>query len=118
MSDHTLFVCWDRPLVGREIMAQELFAAFMNHLESARKSGAIDSYEPVLLEARGSTVNGYLHIRGDRTRLNDFLATDQWEEINARAHVYLQGFGVVHGITGGELQKRMRTFQKYVGEIR
>lgn len=117
MSNKALFLGWNRPIPGRETMAMELFASLMGMLETARKNGTIDSYEPVLLDAHGGELNGFVLIRGEQQGLDKLQSSDEFVDTQLRANVYLQQNGAIRGVCGQDLQKRMVTYRKLVQEI-
>lgn len=117
MSNRVLFVGWNRPIPGRETMAYELFSTFLNVLETARKNGQIDSYEPVILDPHGGELNGFVLIRGERQGIEKLESSQEFIDTQLRARIYLDGNGTVRGVTGTELQQRMTHFRKLIQEI-
>jgi hypothetical protein len=117
MSNHVVFFGWDRPIPGREAMAQELFSTFLNVLETARKNGQVDSYEPVLIDPHGGDLNGFFLIRGEQKGLDTFLHSEPFVDVRVRAHAYLMGTGTLRGVVGQELQSRMTRWHKIVNEV-
>ena len=114
MSKNVIFFGWKRPVVGREQISAAHFPEFLQYLGELQGQGAIDSFEPVLLTAHGGDLNGFVLIRGDREKLDDVVASDQWLEHLTRAGYHLEGIGSVRGVTGEGVMEAMAVYQKVI----
>lgn len=107
MGPNVLVFAWNRSLPGRESLSAQHFQDFMQYLSDEQSKGQIDSFEPVLLEAHGGSVNGWVLIRGDSGKLSDLANSRSWVEHVTRALHHLDGASVLRGVTGPVLMERM-----------
>ena len=114
MAKHTLFMGWDRPCVGREGTASELFNAVVGYLTDQQKKGNIESFEPVLLHAHGGDLNGFMLIRGDFEKLNKLRGEDQFLDLVTQVSLNVENFGVIPGFTGEGTMEQINRWRKYI----
>jgi hypothetical protein len=109
-----IFVGWNKPNPGLEAEALESFSEFLGYLGEQQGKGGIESFEPVLLSAHGGDMNGFVLVRGDRSRLDELRRSERFLEQITRANILVGGFGVVDGWVGEGLQSQMARFQKFI----
>ncbi len=114
MSHNTLMIGWNRANPGREKQTLEHFQEFLGYLGKNQQAGNISSFTPVLLEAHGGDLNGFVLVQGETAGLRKMFDDEKYQEHVARAQAHMQGFGVVRGATGKELEKRMGLFAKFI----
>ena len=112
MSSNVILFGWNRSVPGREHLSAAHFGEFGQYLGSLQQSGAIESFEVVLLSAHGGDLNGFFLIRGDNAKLDALVATTAWIEHMIRGDLHLQGPGVVRGATGELVMERMSMWAK------
>jgi hypothetical protein len=100
VQNNAVMFGWNRPVVGREGMAGELFAHTMGYLEKLRTSSLIESYEPVVLDMHGGDLNGFIMIKGSHAQLDAMLTSDEFVDITLRAGQYLTNVGVITAHSG------------------
>ena len=100
MATDLIFVGWDRAVPGREEASGVHFQEFLGYLGGLIQAGTIESFEPVLLSHHGGDLNGFVLIRGDAAQLAALQATKEWVAHATRGGYNMEGFGVVHGVTG------------------
>jgi hypothetical protein len=105
---------WNRPHVGRETMAGELFAHVVNHLDKLKTSAKIDGYEPVFLASHGGDLNGFFLIRGSHAQLDTLVASDEFVDMTLRASQLLSDVGVVQAYIGAEVPNLMSRWTKSI----
>ena len=110
MANDVVFIGWNRPIIGREHEAAELFGQSMAFYEAQKRAGHIDSYETFLLDPHGGELNGFVLLRGSRAKLDAVVASDEFQAIQVKAVVYLADIGVVHGLTGEAVMPRIGQF--------
>ena len=99
MSKGVIFFGWSRSVPGREQFSTEHFQEFVQYAGGLQASGAIASFEPVLLTQHGGDLNGFFLMRGSMEQLMSLKATEEWQNVT-RAGYHLEGLGVVDGVTG------------------
>lgn len=107
MSSNTIFFAWNRSLPGRERLSAEHFNDFVGYVGALQKAGTIQSYEVVLLNSHGGDMNGFFLIRGESSKLDALMASDDWNRHMMRALLHLDGSGAVRGVSGDLVMKRM-----------
>ena len=66
----------------------------------------------MLLDFHGGDLNGFILVRGERSKLFELLETDEALDINTRADQIVLGFGTVHCKLGDVLQGQMARYMK------
>ncbi len=108
MSPNVLFFGWNRPIPGRERISAQHYPEFVQYLEGLRQKGAIQSFEPVLLNPHGGDMNGFFLIRAESGKLAELVLSADWTAHMTRAVLHLEGSGAVLGVTGDALAERMK----------
>jgi hypothetical protein len=116
MADGVLFVGWGEAIPGREATALLVFGEAVQYWTSLQQSGKIESFEAFALDPHGDLV-GFALLRGDRATLAQVRNSDDFVRINARAQMAVQHFGVVGGVTGGEMQRLFALFEEQVRDL-
>jgi hypothetical protein len=116
MSTEVIFMGWNRAVAGRERLSGALFQEFSEYLGGLQGAGKIDSFEPVFLGPHGGDLNGFFLIRGEGGQLDAILASDEWQTYITRGGIYLEGVGVVRGVTGDGVMQWMATWNRVLPE--
>jgi hypothetical protein len=114
MSTSVLFVGWDRAVPGREAASMEDFDEALQFLGGLQQAGEIESFEPVLLQAHGGDLNGFVLVRGDAAQLNAIMESERWQKLTMRAGLNLEGFGTVLGATGEGVTGMMALWREVI----
>jgi len=112
MENQVIFFGWNRTVPGREQIAVEDFQEFLGYMSGLQESGAIASFEPILLMNHGGDLNGFILIRGSSEQLNTLTETEQWLIYNTRAGYYLEGTGTIRGVSGDRVMDWLGIFGK------
>ena len=110
MANAALFIGWGSAVAGREQYALQLFSEAMQYWTGLQQRGEIESFEPVQLEPHGGDLAGFLLIHGDLEKLNRVRASEEFIQLNARAALCLEHFGVVGGFIGEGLSRLFAEF--------
>ena len=92
----------------------ELFQEVIALCAGLQQEGRIESFEPVLLNPHGGSVNGFIVLRGERAKLQQVTTLDKWAGITLRASFCLESFCVTEGSIGADLQQRMAAWSKLI----
>jgi len=114
MANQALFLGWNRPTVGREQQAMELWGKSLEYYGKLQADGRIESFEPVILGAHGGDLNGFFLIRGDAEKLNEIRGEDAFMDFIVEANYCLDGFGVVTGYIGEGLDDIFNRWAKLI----
>ena len=107
MATACLFIGFDRPHPG---MHKEGMGALMEsraQIKKWEKEGWYESYELIGLTSHGGDMNGFILLKGERTKLDELRRTDEFERFSMRLSTVLGRFGVVPGVTEAGLDKVM-----------
>ena len=88
-------------------MSAAHFDDFVKYLGGLQHQGTIQAFEIVFLDVHGGDLNGFFLLRGESARLDALVSTTEWVTHMARASQHLDGAGVIRGVTGDEVMKRM-----------
>jgi hypothetical protein len=113
-NDCVYVVGWNRSVVGREKMAMELFQEALVTYGTWVKEGRIESFEPMLLNHHGGDLNGMVLLRGERAKMESIKSLDKWVDMTTRASYCIEGFGIVEGVLGAQLQNRLTIWNKII----
>ena len=116
MADSVLLMRWDRVVPGREQQGLHLFGQALEYYGSLQSDGAIESFEPVLLDPTGTQVNGMILIRGSADQLDALRRQDRYVDIVMQAQYLCEDFAVSNGYLEGELQARMGKWAQIISQ--
>ena len=115
MADRVLFIGWNRPVVGREQQAMQLFQKVMEFYAKLQADGRIESFEPVMLGAHGGDLNGFFMLKGSAEKLAEIREDDTFMNQVTEANFCLEGFGVIIGYIGEGLNDVFSRWSKLFG---
>lgn len=107
MSSHVIVFGWNRSIPGREKISAAHFDEFVKYLAGQQQKGSIQSFDIIFLDAHGGDLNGFFLIKGECAKLDAIVASTEWVAHLTRATLHLDGSGVIRGVTGDEIMKRM-----------
>ncbi len=116
MADAALVLTWDRVVPGREQQALSLFGQTLEYYGTLQKEGAIESYEPVLLDPNGGDLNGFILIRGSADQLDALRRQDRFIEMMMLATHQCENFGLCSAHLEGQLQGRMAKWAQIISK--
>jgi hypothetical protein len=114
MATNALFFAWNRSIPGREKLSAAHFQEFVQYLGGLQQKGAIQSFETVLLNAHGGDLNGFFLIRAETPKLDELVATKEWQTHIIRAAMHLEGSGTVRGVTGDAVMELMNIWIHHI----
>jgi hypothetical protein len=118
MADFGVFIGFGFPARGREEGAVKSFQELLQLLGAQASQGIIESFEPVLLQAHGGDLGGFVLVRGERGKLDGMVASPEFQRLVLRAQTVVDHIGVVNCLLGGELQRQMGTFLPDTRDLR
>jgi hypothetical protein len=113
-ADSVVFVGWNKVYPGKEKEALEAFNSSVGFWMKQVQQGNAESFEPVLLERHGGDLNGFFLVRGNATKLNAILQTEEWRDLITRADLYVDGIGVITGFAGEGVMREMARWTKLI----
>lgn len=118
MADFGLFIGFSFPVRGREEGATKVFGEFVQYFTAQAHQGNIESFEPVFVQPHGGDLGGFFLVRGDRAKLDQMVASEEFGRLTIRAQTAVDGFGVVNCTMGQELQRQIGSFLGYTSDLR
>ena len=107
MASSVILFGWNRSIPGREKVSAGHFDEFVKYLGGLKQKGTIQAFDVVFLDAHGGDLNGFFLIKGESAELDRLRSTTDWITHITRASLHLDGAGVIEGVTGDEIMKRM-----------
>jgi hypothetical protein len=117
MADDALFIGWGEVVRGREKKAVEVFNESVQYYVQLQQDGKIDSFEPYFLGPHGGDLGGFILLRGEREALDEIQRSEEFERLQARVSMIVDGSGVVPAVTGEALARGMGIFEEAANEL-
>lgn len=112
MANAVIFLGWNRPTVGREQQAMQLFQKSLEFYGKLKTEGRIESFESVILSAHGGDLNGFILIRGDAKKLSEIKQEETFVDLVIEGEYCVDGFGHVDGYIEDGLNDAMSRWAK------
>ena len=112
MANAVIFLGWNRPSVGREQQARQLFQKTLEFYGKLQTEGRIENFEPVILSAHGGDLNGFILIRGDAKKLSEIKRDETFVDLVIEGEYCVDGFGHVDGYIEDGLIDVMSRWEK------
>ena len=116
MADRVILIGWDRPIVGREQRAMQLFRKSIEYYSTLQTGGKIESFEPIILSRHGGDLNGFILLKGEEKKLAAIREEDPFLELTLEATLCLDGFGIVSGYIGKGVSDILSRWSKLIGQ--
>jgi hypothetical protein len=117
MADDGLFIGWGEVVRGRETKAVEVFNEAVEYYSGLEQDGRIESFEPWFLAPHGGDLGGFIIVRGEREKLDEVVRSTEFERLQARVAMIVDGSGFVQAVTGEALARGMGQFQEATAEL-
>jgi hypothetical protein len=117
MADDGLFIGWGEVVRGRETKAVEVFNEAVEYYSGLQQDGRIESFEPWFLAPHGGDLGGFIIVRGEREKLDEVVRSPEFERLQARVAMIVDGSGFVQAVTGEALARGMGQFQEATAEL-
>ena len=86
--------------------AVDVISSLVKFLEQAKQKGSIASYDTVSLSVHSGHLNGFILIRGNRSKLDELRASEMFDDLAIQAHMVMTGVGIHTGVYGEEVTNR------------
>jgi hypothetical protein len=114
---NVLFSGWNRPVVGRERQAMELFQRAVGLYTKWQASGLITSFEPCILTGHGGDMNGFFLIRGEPEKLAALRRNEEFTAMQIEAGLVIEKHGTVDGYVGDAVMGAMQLWGGLVAKL-
>jgi hypothetical protein len=117
MAEAGLFIGWDAPARGREEKAVQVFGEAMAFWGSLQEDGKIEGTQVGFLQPHGGDLGGFILVRGTREQIAAVQQEEEFDRINTRAALVVDGFGVVPAYLDEAIPAQMQLFQEMVPQL-
>ena len=117
MADFGVFIGFGFPARGREQGAAGVFQELLQFLAGQAQKGNLESFEPAFMQPHGGDLGGFVLVRGERSKLDAVVASDEFVGITTRAQLTVENMGVINVFLGGEIEKQMGIFLKSAADL-
>jgi hypothetical protein len=117
MAEAGLFTGWGPPVRGRETRGLDVFNEALSFYGKQQESGAIESFEVVLLAPHGGDLAGFILVRGSEEQIAALRASDDFQRLNTRAGLIVERFGVVDAVVDEAIGPQMAVYQEAIGAL-
>ena len=117
MADAGLFIGWGAPVRGREQVGLTVFNDAIHYYGARQESGAIESFETVLLDPHGGDLYGFFLVRGSQDQVDALRNEDEFQKLHTRAGLIVDRLGVVSVALGEGLGTAIGIYADAVSEL-
>ena len=117
MAERGVFIGWGPPVRGREARGLDVFQESVAYWGRLQQEGQIESFEVVLLYPHGGDLYGFALLRGRGESLDAIRATDEFNDLVARAGVVVEGLGIVSAALDDSLGVQVQRYRQAVEEL-
>ena len=117
MAEAGLFIGWSAPVRGREEKAIQVFGEAMAYWASLEEDGKVEGSQAAILRPHGGDLGGFFLVRGTRDQIAAVQQEEEFNRINARAALVVEGFGVVPAFLDEGIAPQMQLFQEMVPQL-
>jgi hypothetical protein len=117
VAESALFIGWGSSRTGREKAAAQLFQDSVATWDGYKASGAIESYELVLLTAHGGDLAGFALLRGEPEKLDELKRQPEFRRRLLMANALLEGVGVVDAFVDGGVLRGFETWNEVLANL-
>ena len=118
MADFGVFIGFGFPARGREDGATRVFQELLSFLGAQSQQGNVESFEPAFLQPHGGELGGFVLARGERSKLDAMVASQEFQRLSTRAQAIVEHFGVVNCFLGPEVARQVGTFLPDTADLR
>ena len=117
MAEAGLFTGWGPPVRSREAKGLEVFNETLSFYGKQQESGAIESFEVVILAPHGGDLAGFILARGSEEQIAALRADDEFQRLSARAGLIVERFGVVDAAVDDGVAEQVSVYQQAIADL-
>jgi hypothetical protein len=117
VADDALFIGWGEVVRGREKKAVEVFNEAIQYYGQLQQDGKIEGFDTFFLTPHGGDLDGFVVLRGERQALDEIESTPEFERLQTRSAMIVDGIGIVHAFTGEALARQLGHFEEAAGDL-
>lgn len=109
-----LIMFWSRVAPGYEARANALWEDVLGFMARKASKKEIESFEPAVVDATGSHLNGFMIVRGELDQIEALRRDEDYKKMTAKADYVLMGFGIAPLHIGKSLMERMQLWRSEI----
>ena len=117
MADDALFIGWGEVVRGREMKAVEVFNESLEYYGQLQQDGKIEGFDVFFLGPHGGDLGGFIMLRGERESLDEIERTPEFERLQTRVAMIVDGSGAVPAVTGEALARQLAHFEEAADDL-
>jgi hypothetical protein len=117
MADDALFFGWGEVVRGRETKAVEVFNEAVAYYGQLQQDGKLEGFEAYFLGPHGGDLGGFFLLHGEREALHEIERSEEFERLQTRVTMIVDGSGAVPAVTGEALARQMGHFEEAAKEL-
>ena len=117
MADDALFFGWGEVVRGRETKAVEVFNESVAYYGQLQQDGKIEGFEAYFLGPHGGDLGGFILLHGEREALQEIERSEEFERLQTRVTMIVDGSGTVPAVTGEALARAMGHFEEAAKDL-
>jgi hypothetical protein len=117
MAEAGVFIGWTAPVRGREEKAIQVFGEAMAYWASLEEDGKIEGSQAAFLRPHGGDLGGFMLLRGTSEQMNAVTQEEEFNRINVRAALVVEGYGVVPAFLDEGIGPQMQLYQEAVPQL-
>ena len=90
----------------------DVFGEASQYYTQLQQDGKIESFEPYFLAPHGGDLDGFVLLHGERETLDEIARSPEFERLQVRTSLIVEGSGTVPAVTGEALGRNMASFQE------
>jgi hypothetical protein len=116
MGDRVLIISWGQTVRGREQHGLEVFDQAVAYYGELQSSGAIESFDVLLLEPNGF-MDGCFMLRGTHAQLDALAEDTQFRKLMVDASLIVDDLRTIRGYTAAGVEQTMPLYVEAVGRV-
>ena len=117
MAEAGLFIGWGQAVRGREAKGLQVLNEGVEFWTGQQESGAIESFEVVLLAPHGGDLAGFALVRGSQAQIAAVRANADFQRITTRAEMIVDQLGIIDAALGDGLGPVIARYQDVIAEF-
>jgi len=104
-------ITWGSGITGREAKGMEVFNEALGFWGAKQQAGDVEAVHVGTVET-GNTESfaGYLLVEGDRAKLDEIIASEEYKVINVKAVLIVRNFTINHCDTGDAIGQSIERY--------
>ena len=117
MADRMLFLSWGQVVRGREERAIEVFNESMGLYGRMQQDGRIESFDVVLLNPHGGSLDGYVELHGSAAQMAAVREDEEFRRLQIDVNMIVDDQRLVDGVMGQGVADEMALYTEAIAKV-